>query len=307
MKIRNKLYHALTISGEDGLTRILNRFLIAIVLSSIVLVVIETEPNFSAWQWHFETANMIFAGFFSVEYSLRLWVAGEDERYRGFTGRLRYMVSPLALLDLMALIPFYLSFFSEAFILRIVRLVRIITVVKLGRYAPAFHNVMAAIMKRGFELAISFGIAIFAIVLASTAMYILEGQAQPETFGSIPRAMWWGMATLTTIGYGDVYPITVYGKVFTMIYALICAGLVGMVGGIMAGAFSETFQQKVDEDGEYPTDKDYRRYEQAYNKGKNDRLAGNKNQNKHSYSAIGLSPWQAYEDGFSNVQYWEIS
>jgi len=307
MKLRNKLYHALTISGEDGLTRILNHFLIVIVLSSMVLVIIETEPNLSVWQEHFEIVNMIFAGFFSVEYLLRLWVAGENEKYRGFSGRLKYMVSPLALLDLLAIIPFYLSFFSEAFILRVVRLFRIITVVKLGRYAPAFRNITAAILKRGFELAISFGIAIFAIVLASTVMYMLEGSTQPENFGSIPRAMWWGMATLTTIGYGDVFPITLYGKIFTTVYALIAAGLVGMVSGIMAGAFSETFQQVVDEDGEYPTDKDYRRYEQAYNEGKNDRLAGNKNQNKHSHSAIGLSPWQAYEDGFSNVQYWETS
>jgi len=305
MKLRNKLYHALTISGEDSLTRILNRFLIVIVLSSMVLVIIETEPSLSVWQEHFEIANMTFAGFFTVEYLLRLWVAGENERYRGFTGRLRYMVSPLALIDLLAIIPFYLSFFSEAFILRIVRLFRIITVVKLGRYAPAFRNVTSAIMGRGFELAISFGIAIFAIVIASTVMYVLEGPLQPETFGSIPRAMWWGMATLTTIGYGDVYPITLYGKAFTTIYALVAAGLVGMVGGIMAGAFSETFQQVVDEDGEYPTDADYRRYEQAYNEGKADRLAERKHHNPHPFSQIGLSPHRAYEDGFSNIHYVE--
>jgi len=160
-------------------------------------------------------------------------------------------------------------------------------------------------MKRCFELAISFGIAIFAIILASTAMYIFEGQAQPETFGSIPRAMWWGMATLTTIGYGDVYPVTLYGKAFTTIYALIAVGLVGMVGGIMAGAFSETFQSVVDEDGEYPTDDDYRRYEHAYNEGKDDRLAGSKHRNPHPFSQIGLSPHRAYEDGFSDIHYVE--
>ena len=134
-------------------------------------------------------------------------------------------------------------------------------------------------------------------------MYSIEGDTNPDNFGSIPRAMWWGMATLTTIGYGDVYPITITGKVFTTVYALVGIGLVGMVGGIMAGAFMECFQKKVDVDGEFPTDVDYRKYEEAFNLGKKDARTGDEPVNPHKKDSlgVGITPYRGYIDGYNYI------
>ena len=203
-----------------------DRFIITTILLSVLTVMFETETYFlERFPEFFRYANYTFASIFTLEYIYRA-VKG---------GGIRYLFTPLAIIDLLALLPFYFVAFSDGFILRIFRLLRLISFAKFGRHTTAFNNVVTALYNRRYELGMAFGIAFFAIVTASTAMYAIEGQDNPDNFGSILKAMWWGMATLTTIGYGDVYPITVSGKIFTTIYALVGIGLVGMVGGIMAG------------------------------------------------------------------------
>lgn len=275
------------------------RFIIMSILACIMTVIFGTEPYFSNnYPEFFHYTNLLFGIIFTLEYIYRIIRAGS----------IRYIFTPMAIIDLLALIPFYLVALSDGFLLRILRLLKLLTIIKLGRHTTAFHHIIITLLGRRYELLVAFGLAFFAIIAASSVMYLIEGYDNPEQFGSILRAMWWGMATLTTIGYGDVYPITIAGKVFTTLYALVGIGLVGMVGGIMAGAFMECFQKTIDEDNEYPTDEDYQKYERAFNVGKKDALNNKKENKKNNKKYINPYPegisehkitqYNAYSEGF---------
>jgi voltage-gated potassium channel len=181
---------------------------------------------------------------FTIEYLARLYAAGESAKYRGLGGRLIYMLSPAALLDMAATIPLYVALLpSDAALLRLVRLLGILRFAKLGRYSRAMRYVSEAVLSRRFELSFSLAIGGAVLLLTSTLLYLAEGTVQPEKFGSIPRALWWSVSTLTTVGYGDVYPITPLGKVLAGCTAIVGVGLIAMPTGILSAAFSEVFQR----------------------------------------------------------------
>ena len=236
-----------------------DRIIIFAILASVGVVVLETEPTMAIYSAWFGVANYVFAALFTYEYGYRIWRAGTW----------RYIFTPLAIIDLLALIPFYLVFFSDAFLLRLFRLARLLSLAKLGRFSQAHSRILKAIWSVRYELCVSLALAGLAIVLAASAMYIIEGPDQPDKFGSIPRAMWWGVVSLTTVGYGDVYPITLGGMIFTGFYALVAIGFVGVVSGIIVSAVMKGLKQdQADQDGEYPTEADYREFEMAYIRGK---------------------------------------
>lgn len=224
----------------------LNQFLIAAILVSVALAVLETEPEIVAYyEKGFRAFDMAFAVLFSLEYGARVWAAGEDTRYKGVRGRLRYILKPAAVIDLIALLPTLVTFgFYDAFLLRLFRLLRIIRIARLGAMSLAIQALGDALRARRYELVLSVMLAGLAILLSSTALYIIEGHAQPEVFGSIPRAMWWSVITLTTVGYGDAFPITLLGRLFGAVTALAGVGLVAMPAGILAAAFSEAFHKR---------------------------------------------------------------
>jgi len=191
----------------------------------------------------------VFTGFFLLEYAARVWVQGENPMYNeGLIGRLRYVVTPAAVLDLLAIAPILVTFAgSEAFLLRLFRVFRVLRLARLGRFSQAMGNVIEAIRSRRHELWLSVGAALVLLVLSATVLYLVEGEDQREAFGSIPRAMWWAVATLTTVGYGDVYPVTVLGRIFASITAIAGIALIAMPTGILAAAFSDAMQgQKKD-------------------------------------------------------------
>ncbi len=170
----------------------------------------------------------------------------ENPRFAGLRfGRLRYMLTPAALLDLAALLPPLLTLAGgETFLLRAARLLRILRLARLGRFSTAMQHIGVAIRSRRYELLLSLGVAFGLLLTSSTLLYLAEQEAQPENFGSIPRAMWWSIATLTTVGYGDVYPLTALGKFFAAITALTGIGLIAMPTGILAAAFSDALQRQ---------------------------------------------------------------
>jgi len=223
----------------------LNKLITFLVVSSVAIVVLETErPIHDAFAPFFSSAALFYGVVFSIEYILRLWVMGNDPRFQGIKGRLRYMMTFTALIDLLAVLPFYLAgWTNDAFLLRAVRLLRILSLAKLGRYSVAMHHLATAIAARRFELIVSFGSTGLVLLFAATIMYLVEGPVQPEAFGSIPRSLWWGIATLTTVGYGDAYPITAIGQLFAGITAIAAVGIVAMPTGILAAAFSGAFQK----------------------------------------------------------------
>lgn len=244
--LRQKLYQQLSITAwpGEGLSP-LNKAIATIIILSIVIVTLATEPTiYEPWHFQIIAADITIGVLFVIEYILRLWVAGEDPQYKGLLGRVKYALTLRALLDLLAVLPFFLGFVGgDIFLLRLFRLVRIYTLAKLGDFSIAIRHIRDAIKERYMELFLAFMLAMMVLLVSSTVMFLVEGPVQPEKFGSIPRAMWWGIATLTTIGYGDIYPRSALGKFCCSITCLAAIGLIAMPTGIMAAAFSDAFQR----------------------------------------------------------------
>ncbi|MCV6606401.1 MAG: potassium channel family protein, partial [Porticoccaceae bacterium] len=172
---------------------------------------------------------------FAVEYVTRVWIAGEDPAYRGFGGRLKYMISPYALADLLAFLPemIVLLAFSQADSAAVAafKALRLLRLLKLARFVPAFTMLSSAFARCASQLAVALGLALALIYVSAIVLYFIEGAQQPDAFGSIPRATWWAVATLTTVGYGDAYPITSTGKFVAALIALAGIGVVALPAG----------------------------------------------------------------------------
>ncbi len=248
MRARRWLYVQLDPSAWQGSgLSPANRVVAATIVLSVLMVIVESEPLWvegraALFQWlEFATGAV-----FLIEYVARLWVSVESPRYGpGWAGRLRYAVSPAAVLDLVAVSPLLLPMAgSEAYVLRLGRLIRVLRLAKLGRSSSLLTAIGEAVRPRRYELMTSVCIALVLMLLTSTLMYMVKGGSQPESFGSIPRAMWWSIATLTTVGYGDAVPLTPLGKMLAGITAITGIGLIAMPTGIQAAAFSDAMQQR---------------------------------------------------------------
>ena len=223
---------------------LLQKILILLIISSSVIVILETEKDiFQNNRIFFEYAKYFFGIIFLIEYILRVITAGYEKRYKGLQGRISYIFSFWILVDLIAIIPFFVSGVNETFLLRLFRLIRLFSLIRIGRYSEALKNVLDAISDRKYELLFSIAIASTVLLVSSSFMYLLEADKQPEAFGSIIRSVWWAAAALTTVGYGDVYPITALGKVFAIISAFSSIGIVALPAGILAGSFTEKFKK----------------------------------------------------------------
>ena len=218
---------------------------------SSVLAILETEPTIeNLAPWSFFRLEWVIAILFMAEYLIRLWAEGENPKFRGVRGRLRYALTPAAIIDLLSFLPSlvvpFLPGTSNFMLLRIVRLVRILRLARLGRFSAAMRHLSEAVSERREELLLSLMLATFVLVFSAATMYLLEGDSDPQTFGSIPRAMWWSVCTLTTVGYGDAYPHTVLGKICGGLTSIAGIGLIAMPTGILAAAFSDAFQRSRD-------------------------------------------------------------
>jgi len=212
-----------------------------VIVLSIVAVVLETEPNlFEEYSSKFEIAERFFLTFFVLEYTLRLIFCSSDNRYSGLSGRIKYAFSPYALIDAMAILPSLLFLADQQFmLLRAARLIRLARIARLLRDNLFLLAFMRAFFHARAALFASLAVSIFVLFMGAVLMYLAEADAQPDTFGSIPRALWWAMATLTTVGYGDAYPITAIGKILASIIAILGIGIVAMPAGVIAAHFSK--------------------------------------------------------------------
>lgn len=173
---------------------------------------------------------------------------GEKPVYAGALGRLRYARTFTSLFDLVATLALWLDLllgFGGIYgvLLRLARALRLVTLMRRSAVATAIRLLLDALKSRILELSMSFGLAGLVLLVAATMLFAVEGPIQPDAFGSIPRAMWWAMATLTTVGYGDVYPVTGFGKLLASTVAITSIAIVAMPTGIMAAAFSDAFQE----------------------------------------------------------------
>lgn len=245
MSARARLHRALN-PAEGGRLSLLNRLLACAIIVSILLAVLQTEPELVRYTSAFEGVEIGLTLLFAVEYLARLWAAPEDPRLGGpVRGRMRWMLSPAALLDLVALVP-ALVFFgaTPASMLRLLRLARILRLARLARFSRAWALMAGAVGSRRYELLLTLMMAGTALLVSATLLHLVEGEVQPKEFGSIPRSLWWAVVTLTTIGYGDVYPVTALGKVLAGITAVVGIGLIAAPTGILAAAFSDALQRR---------------------------------------------------------------
>lgn len=187
---------------------------------------------------------------FTIEYILRLWTCTADDRFRSpIKGRIRFAATPLALVDLMAILPFYLEIIMliralDLRFIRALRLFRLFRLFKMGRYSEALKTLGNVLKQKKEELFITVFAILILLITASSLMYFVEKDAQPEAFSSILAAMWWGVSTLTTVGYGDIYPITAIGKFLGALIALLGIGMFALPAGILASGFAEEMQKK---------------------------------------------------------------
>ena len=233
--------------GDPGLSPA-NKLLVVFIILASAFAILETEPTLYAGRATlFRVAELVFGAIFSAEYLLRLWIAPENPAYAGKRfPRLRYAVSAAAIIDLLAIVPTLASLGAGggSVLLRFFRVLRILRLAKLGRMSDAWRDVAQAMHDRRHELLLTISIAGFVLLVASTLMYWAEADAQPDKFGSIPRSMWWCIITLTTVGYGDAYPVTVLGRFLSGFVALAGIGLIAMPTGILAAAFSDVVQRR---------------------------------------------------------------
>ena len=229
----------------------LNKLLVVLIILAEVAAVLETEPMISQGREAlFRGLELLFGLLFLIEYVARLWVAVELPAFATVKfPRLRYAATPAAIIDLLAIVPALLAVSAGgSLVLRLFRILRILRLAKLGRMSRAWRDIAAAVHSRRTELILTLGFALVAMLVASTLLYWAEADAQPDKFGSIPRALWWSVVTLTTVGYGDVYPVTPLGKLFAAVLAICGIGLIALPTGILAAAFSDAMQRRRERD-----------------------------------------------------------
>jgi voltage-gated potassium channel len=243
--LRRTVFRVLeTAKDHDTASRVVDVVLILLIAASVGAVILESMPSFER---KYAESLAIFEGItvaaFSIEYLLRVWSSVERSaatRQQPILGRLRYMGSFHAIVDLLAILPFYLIMFSTfgSMDMRFLRAIRLLRVLKLTRYSTALNLLFVTFRENSKALLAAFLILLTVMLLAASGMYYFERDAQPEDFGSIPAAMWWAFATLTTVGYGDVTPITVGGKIFGALIAVVGIGMVALPTSILATGYS---------------------------------------------------------------------
>ena len=240
---RKKIWVLLEPAKEnDVLSRFVDIFLLILIFLNVLMVILETvEDLFLNYNKFFRIFEYFSVLIFSLEYVGRFWSCIEDNHDGGsvLKIRIKYLFSFPALVDLMAILPSLLAFIFPSVDLRFIRVLRIFRFLKFSRYSSSINNLLKVIWDQRKSFGAAFFILFIMLILASSGIYLVEKDAQPEKFGSIPQAMWWSIVTLTTVGYGDVYPVTTLGKIFGSVIIILGIGTVALPSGILASAFSE--------------------------------------------------------------------
>lgn len=249
--LRRTVYHMLGGEGhDDPWVKAVDTFLIVLIVLNVVAVVLESMEHLAiAHGPVFHAFDLFSVAVFSVEYLLRLWTAVEirDPRFHHpLWGRLRWMVSPMAIVDLAAVMPFYLGAMLDAD-LRAIRALRVLRVFKLGRYSMAMTVMVAVARQEARAISAVLFVMMVVLIFTSSLIFIFEHRAQPHIFSDIPTSMWWSVVTLTTLGYGDMVPITPLGRLVGALTAVLGVGMIALPAGVLASGFSEQMRVRREE------------------------------------------------------------
>ena len=219
-------------------------FFILLSVSTVFITTFDPPDDVQFWLQRIETVSV---GIFTVEYLLRIWTADLLYPESGFFGsRVKYMLSPLAMIDMMAILPFYLPMILpvDLISIRAVRLVRLLRMFKLNRYSEALSSIAKVFEHKAREIFASLFFVLILLIVASLLIYYAEHDAQPQQFRNAFSGLWWAVATLTTVGYGDIYPITPIGRVLGAVIAILGIGMVAVPTSILSAGFLEVLEKK---------------------------------------------------------------
>jgi voltage-gated potassium channel len=222
-------------------------FILILILLNATAVILETVKSLDQQYGQFFLAFEIFSVIvFTLEYLARIWACTSQTEYpHPVWGRIKFIFTPLALVDLLAILPFYLAFTAlDLRVIRTLRVFRLLRMMKLMRYSSSISLFGKVLKNRKEELIVTASIVFILMILSASFMYFAEHKAQPENFPDIPSSMWWAIVTLTTVGYGDVFPVTTLGKVFAAIIAVLGIGMFALPTGILGASFVEELEKQ---------------------------------------------------------------
>jgi voltage-gated potassium channel len=221
-------------------------FIIGLVLLNVLAIILESFASLKAeYKQPFYVFEVFSVIVFTIEYLMRLWTAPlKHPQLRGIAPYFKFSFSFLAIIDLLAILPFYLPIFMvvDLRLLRMLRIIRLLRILKLNRYSRSLSILGRVLVEKKADLLATIFIALILIIIASTLMYNLEHELQPDAFPNIVETLWWAVATLTTVGYGDVYPITGWGRLLSGAIALLGIGIVALPTGILSSGYLEELQ-----------------------------------------------------------------
>ncbi len=245
--MKTKIYNIIRDDDENDLvSNIFDGGIIFLIILNVTLVILDT---FDMPLWYLHIANIIeyiSVIIFTIEYLLRLWTATlmyPDQS--AAVSRLYYAFSFMAIIDLMAILPFYIPFLIpvDLRILRALRVIRLLRIFKVNRYTDALQLIGKVFKKKAAQLISSFLAVFIIMIIAFVLMCNVEAVVQPDKFGNAFSGLWWAVATITTVGYGDIYPITILGKILSGIIAIFGIALVAVPTGIISAGFLENIEE----------------------------------------------------------------
>lgn len=248
MDRRKRIFNIIEIGNKDDVpSAVFDRFIVVVIFVNLIVTLMQTFDQFAPYREILDALELITIVIFTVEYILRVWTADylyPDEKAK-WKARLKFVVSVYGLIDLFSIIPYFLPFVfpAGAVAFRIFRVIRIFRLFRINAQYDAF-NVITNVLKEKKNQLISSVCMIFILMLASSlCMYSLEHEAQPDQFKNAFSGIWWSVSTLLTVGYGDIYPVTVAGKVMAIIISFLGVGMVAVPTGIISAGFVEQYTE----------------------------------------------------------------
>jgi len=247
MNIRKRTWEIVEVAKRgDTASRAFDITILTMIFLNVIAVIIGSVPSIQMrWGRALNLFEIVSVIVFTLEYILRLWACTADSRFSGpIRGRVRQAFRVVSIIDLLAILPFYLPLIGvDLRSLRVLRLLRILRIAKIGRYYSSLNLIKRVFRSNKEELVLTSVLMCLLLIVSSTLLYFCENVAQPDVFSSIPATMWWAVATLTTVGYGDIYPITIMGRFFASIIAILGIGMFALPAGILGAGFVEAIQE----------------------------------------------------------------
>lgn len=247
-KLKQQIYQVIEVTHhDDRLGKLFDVFMIVLISLNVLAFTFETVDSISIpYKSYFNDFETASAMIFTIEYAARLWTCTLNSRYRHpVFGRLKFVFTPLSIVDFISIFPYYLFlFFPNLVFVRELHLLRLARLFKIGRYSESMRTMGKVISSKREDLFSTLFTVFTLLMISSSLMYFAEHAAQPDLYPNIPASMWWGIITLTSVGYGDVAPITPIGRILGGIIAVLGLGLVALPTGIIASGFAEAVEKK---------------------------------------------------------------